>query len=214
VVDLVMPVLGGFEAARRLRRLGDVPIIMLTALDDEETKVMGLEGDAQDYVTKPFSYREPHARIRRVLERSGPGGAAALPLLDLGGGVRVDVARRRVLRADREPACLTPTEVRLLQVLARNWSQVLPSALLLDHASPDGDGSMAALWEYVRRLRQKLGDDPTTRRPPPPGERAGHRLPPPDRALSRPRRSPRSCRRSERPLRILLRQPSYTCPTD
>jgi DNA-binding response OmpR family regulator len=160
VVDLVLPGLDGFELARRLRRLGDVPVIMLTALDDEETKVRGLEGYAQDYVTKPFSYRELHARIKRVLERAGPGGAPEAPLLDLGGGVEVDFARRRVLRPGREPVRLTPTEVRLLRLLSRNRGQVLPSALLLDRAWPDGGGSAPALWEYVRRLRQKLGDDP------------------------------------------------------
>jgi DNA-binding response OmpR family regulator len=160
VVDLVMPGLDGFELARRLRRLGDVPIIMLTALDDEETKVRGLEGYAQDYVTKPFSYRELHARIKRVLERTGPGGETEPSLLDLDGAVRVDFARRQVLRPGREPVRLTPTEVRLLQLLSRNRGQVLPSALLLDRAWPDGGGSAPALWEYVRRLRQKLGDDP------------------------------------------------------
>ena len=66
-----MPGLDGFELARRLRRLGDVPVIMLTALDDEETKVKGLEEYAQDYVTKPFSYRELHARIKHLLDVPG-----------------------------------------------------------------------------------------------------------------------------------------------
>ena len=160
VLDLVLPGLDGFELARRLRRLGDVPVIMLTALDDEETKVRGLEEYAQDYMTKPFSYRELHARIKRVLERTRAAAEPEAALLDLDGGLRVDFARRQVQRAGREPVRLTPTEVRLLQVLARNRGQVLPSALLLDRAWPDGGGSVPALWEYVRRLRQKLGDDP------------------------------------------------------
>jgi len=160
VLDLVLPGLDGFELARRLRRLGDVPVIMLTALDDEETKVRGLEEYAQDYMTKPFSYRELHARIKRVLERTRAAAEPEAALLDLDGGLRVDFARRQVQRAGQEPVRLTPTEVRLLQVLARNRGQVLPSALLLDRAWPDGGGSVPALWEYVRRLRQKLGDDP------------------------------------------------------
>ena len=160
VLDLVMPGLNGFELARRLRRLGDVPVIMLTALDDEETKVKGLEGYAQDYVTKPFSYRELRARIERVLERTRAAAEPEAAVLDLDGGLRVDFARRQVQRAGREPVRLTPTEVRLLQLLARNRGQVLPSTLLLDRAWPDGGGSAPALWEYVRRLRQKLGDDP------------------------------------------------------
>jgi len=160
VLDVLMPGLDGFELARRLRRLGDVPVILLTALDDEETKVKGLEGYAQDYVTKPFSYRELHARIRRVLERTGAAAEPESAVLDLDRELRVDFARRQVLRAGQEPVRLTPTEVRLLQLLARNRGQVLPSTLLLDRAWPDGGGSVPALWEYVRRLRQKLGDDP------------------------------------------------------
>jgi DNA-binding response OmpR family regulator len=160
VIDLVMPIMDGFELARRLRRLADVPIIMLTALDDEESKVKGLELYAQDYVTKPFSYRELHARINRVLERAWAGGTPEPAVLHLADGTQVDFARRQVLRPGQEPIRLTPTEVRLLQVLARNEGQTLPNALLLDRAWPDGGGSAPALWEYVRRLRQKLGDDP------------------------------------------------------
>ena len=160
VLDLAMPVMDGFELARRLKRLGEVPIIMLTALDDEETKVKGLELYADDYVTKPFSYRELQARIKRVLERAWPGGDPDQAVLDLGQGVHIDLARRQVLRPDHEPARLSPTEARLLQLLTRNVGRVLPNALLLDRAWPDGGGSAPALWEYVRRLRQKLGDDP------------------------------------------------------
>jgi DNA-binding response OmpR family regulator len=159
-----MPGLDGFAAARRLKRLGDVPIIMLTALDDEESKVKGLELYAEDYVTKPFSYRELHARIKRVLGRAWPGGEPEGALLTLEGGVRVDFARRQVLRPGTEPVRLTPTEARLLHLLARNAGRILPNALLLDRVWPDGGGSAPALWEYVRRLRHKLGDDPDSPR--------------------------------------------------
>ena len=160
VVDLVMPGLDGFELARRLRRLGDVPIIMLTALDDEETKVRGLEGYAQDYVTKPFSYRELHARIKRVLERTGPegrdGAAPARPGRGGAGGLRpAPGAAPRARAGAPDPHRGAPAAAA-----RRNRGQVLPSALLLDRAWPDGGGSAPALWEYVRRLRQKLGDDP------------------------------------------------------
>lgn len=164
VVDLAMPVMDGFELARRLKQLGNVPIIMLTALDDEENKVKGLELYAEDYVTKPFSYRELNARIKRVLERSWPGGEPEAAVLMLEGGVQVDFVRRQVLRPDEEPVRLTPTETRLLQLLARNMGQILPNTLLLDRAWPDGGGSAQALWEYVRRLRHKLGDDPESPR--------------------------------------------------
>jgi DNA-binding response OmpR family regulator len=163
ILDVVMPMMDGFELARRLKRLGDVPIIMLTALDDEEHKVTGLELYAEDYVTKPFSYRELHARIRRVLDRASPVAGLG-PVVTLHGDLQIDFARRQVLRPGVEPVRLTPTEARLLQLLAGNQGQILPSALLLDRGWPDGGGSVQTLWEYVRRLRHKLGDDPDSPR--------------------------------------------------
>jgi DNA-binding response OmpR family regulator len=160
VLDLLMPGMDGFEVARRLKRLGDVPIVMLTALDDEDTIVKGLEQFADDYVTKPFSYRQLLARVRRVLERAWPGGEPDAPTVSLGDGLEIDFTRRQVLRGGQPLERLTPTEARLLQLLARNAGRVLPNALLLDRVWPDGGGSTQGLWEYVRRLRQKLGDDP------------------------------------------------------
>jgi DNA-binding response OmpR family regulator len=140
--------------------LGDVPIVMLTALDDEDTIVKGLEQFADDYITKPFSYRQLLARVRRVLERAWPGGEPDAPTVALGDGLEVDFTRRQVLRDGSAVERLTPTEARLLQLLARNAGRVLPNALILDRVWPEGGGSAQALWEYVRRLRQKLGDDP------------------------------------------------------
>ena len=163
ILDLLMPGMDGFEVGRRLKRLGDVPIIMLTALDDEDTIVKGLEGFADDYVTKPFSYRQLLARVRRVLERAWPGGEPDAPTVSLGSaedGLEVDFTRRQVLRQGEPVERLTPTEARLLQLLARNAGRVLPTALILDRVWPEGGGSVQGLWEYVRRLRQKLGDDP------------------------------------------------------
>jgi DNA-binding response OmpR family regulator len=160
IVDLLAPDGEGFELAGHLRRLGDVPVILLTALDDEETRVRGLEGYAQDYVTKPFSYRELRARIRRVLERAWSASELEASLLHLAGEVEVDFARRQVLRPGVPPVRLSPTEARLLEVLAEHRGEVLPHDLLLSRGWPDGHGTPQALWEYVRRLRHRLGDDP------------------------------------------------------
>jgi DNA-binding response OmpR family regulator len=160
VLDLVMPGLDGFEVARRLRRLGDVPVVLLTALDDEETRVRGLEEYAQDYVTKPFSYRELRARIKRVLAPVRSADEARGTPLALEGGVEVDLIRRRVLRPGRDPVRLTPTEARLLGLLAERRGEVLPRARLLERGWPAGGGTTQSLWEYIRRLRRKLGDDP------------------------------------------------------
>src|SRR5688572_8436108 len=156
ILDLLMPGMDGFETARRLKRLGDVPIIMLTALDDEDTIIKGLEQFADDYVTKPFNYRNLHARVRRVLERAWAGGEPPPPTVTLGYGIEVDFTRRQLTHRGAPPERLTPTETRLLQLLARNSGRILPNALILDRVWPDGGGSSQALWEYVRRLRHKL----------------------------------------------------------
>jgi DNA-binding response OmpR family regulator len=137
---------------------------MLTALDDEESKVRGLELYADDYVTKPFSYRELRARIKHVLDRWWPEGDPAGAHLTLAGGVHIDFSRRQVQHPGAEPLRLSPTEARLLALLARNVGQVLPNTLLLDRVWPEEGGSPQALWEYIRRLRHKLGDDSETPR--------------------------------------------------
>ena len=160
ILDVLMPGMDGFELARRLKRLGDVPIIMLTALDDEDTVIKGLEQFADDYVTKPFSYRMLHARVRRVLERAWAGGEPPPPTVVLADGVEVDFTRRRIARPGHPSERLTPTEARLLHLLSNNAGRILPNALILDRVWPDGGGSVQTLWEYVRRLRHKLGDDP------------------------------------------------------
>src|SRR5437763_9622524 len=107
VIDLVMPMMDGFDLARRLKRMGEVPIIMLTALDDEESKVKGLERYADDYVTKPFSYRELRARIKHVLDRAWPGGEPEGAQVTLADGVQVDFARRQVQRPGGAPVRLS-----------------------------------------------------------------------------------------------------------
>jgi DNA-binding response OmpR family regulator len=160
IVDLLMPGINGFEVARRLKRLGDVPIIMLSAIDDEDTVIKGLEQYADDYVTKPFSYRMLLARVRRVLERAWAGGEPPPPTIAVGEGIEVDFTRRRLTRPGEPPERLTPTEARILLLLSNNSGQVLPNALILDRVWPDGGGSIQTLWEYVRRLRLKLHDDP------------------------------------------------------
>ena len=160
ILDLLMPGMDGFEVARRLKRLGDVPIIMLTALDDEDTIIQGLEQFADDYVTKPFNYRNLLARVRRVLERAWAGGEPPPPTVTLGEGIEVDFTRRQIVHHGSPPERLTPTETRLLQLLVRNAGNILPNALILDRVWPDGGGSAQALWEYVRRLRHKLRDEP------------------------------------------------------
>ncbi len=157
VVDLMMPGMDGFELARRIKQLADIPIIVLSAVDESEAKVSALELYAEDYVTKPFDPDELIARIQRVLRRSGTGS----PQISLDGGdVTVDLATRVVTTAAGTMQ-LTRTESRLLQVLAVSVDRVVPTDELLDRVWADSDGADPSyLWVTVRRLRRKIEPDP------------------------------------------------------
>lgn len=157
VVDLMMPGMDGFELSRRVKQLADLPIIVLSAVDDPEAKISALELYAEDYVTKPFDPDELVARIQRVLRRSSIGS----PQITLDqGDVEVDLATRQ-LTTPTGSHQLTPTEARLLQVLAASVDRVVPTDELLDRVWTDADGADPSyLWVTVRRLRRKLEPDP------------------------------------------------------
>jgi two-component system response regulator ResD len=157
VIDLMMPGMDGFELARRVKQLVDLPIIVLSAVDDAEAKVSALELYAEDYVTKPFDPDELVARIHRVLRRASIGS----PSISLDGGdVEVDLSTRK-LTTPSATHQLTPTEARLLQVLASAVDRVVPTDELLSRVWTDADGADPSyLWVTVRRLRRKLEVDP------------------------------------------------------
>jgi two-component system, OmpR family, KDP operon response regulator KdpE len=157
VVDLMMPGMDGFELCRRVKQIADLPIIVLSAVDASEAKVSALELYAEDDVTKPFDPDELVARIQRVLRRN-PVGRAQIALGN--GGVEVDLALRRVTTPAGTQQ-LTPTEARLLQVLAASVDRIVPTEELLDRVWTDADGADPSyLWVTVRRLRRKLEADP------------------------------------------------------
>jgi DNA-binding response OmpR family regulator len=157
VVDLMMPGMDGFELCRRVKQLADLPIIVLSAVDASEAKVSALELYAEDYVTKPFDPDELVARIQRVLRRASIGS----PQISLDGvDVEVDLATRR-LTTPVGTHQLTPTEARLLQVLAASVDRIIPTDELLSRVWTDADGADPSyLWVTVRRLRRKLEIDP------------------------------------------------------
>jgi DNA-binding response OmpR family regulator len=157
VVDLMMPGMDGFELCRRVKQIADLPIIVLSAVDASEAKVSALELYAEDYVTKPFDPDELVARIQRVLRRAAVGS----PQISLDSGeIEVDLATRR-LTTPSGAHQLTPTEARLLQVLAASVDRVVPTHELLDRVWTDADGADPSyLWVTVRRLRRKLEEDP------------------------------------------------------
>ena len=162
IVDLMMPGMDGFETSRRIKRRADIPIIILTAVDAEQAKVRAIELYADDYLTKPFSYPELAARIGRILKRAWPAGSpASTERID--DDLLLDFAAQTVA-VGGEVRRLTPTEARLLHLLYANAGRILPNELILDRIWPDAEGEMSYLWEYIRRLREKLGDDPTNPR--------------------------------------------------
>ncbi len=161
VLDLGLPGLDGLDVTRALRCDGELPIIMLTARDDETDRVIGLELGADDYVTKPFSPRELVARIRAVLRRhSGSATAETLRAGDLS----LDVPRMRVTRGD-EPIDLTATEFSLLAAMARHPDRVFTRAQLLDAIHGVAfDSFERAIDAHVKNIRRKLEPDPRSPR--------------------------------------------------
>lgn len=158
LLDLMMPGLPGLEVCRQLRTRSTVPIIMLTALDSEIDKVVGLEIGADDYVTKPFSHRELVARIRAVLRR-GQDVDLAADVVEAS-GVRMDVERHETT-VNGQTVKLALKEFELLELLLRNSGRVLTRGQLIDRVwGPDYVGDTKTLDVHIKRLRAKLERDP------------------------------------------------------
>jgi two-component system response regulator RegX3 len=169
LLDLMLPGLSGTEVCRQLRLRSDVPVIMLTAKDTEIDKVVGLELGADDYVTKPYSFRELLARVRAVLRRRSPAGngSSSAPARDDAddgvlevGPVRMDVDRHTVL-VGGSPVALPLKEFDLLELLLRNAGRVLTRGQLIDRVwGPDYVGDTKTLDVHVKRIRAKIEPDP------------------------------------------------------
>lgn len=160
ILDLGLPDIDGFVVLEEIRGASTVPVIILTARDDEADKVKGLELGADDYLTKPFGARELKARIQAVLRRVDwspqPTERADFRL----GELYVDFKRRMVSRSD-EDVHLTPTEYDLLRTLILNAGQVMLHADLLSMVwGEEYRNDLAILRVNVSRLRQKLEEDP------------------------------------------------------
>jgi DNA-binding response OmpR family regulator len=166
VLDIMLPILDGFEVCRIIRQEMNVPILMLTARDDEIDRVIGLEMGADDYLVKPFSMREFLARVKAQLRRvrlikKEMDARAAQPKEKLEfGDLVLDLGRREVLLAE-EPLSLKPKEYDLLLFLARHRGQVLTRDLILERVwGWDFSGGSRTVDVHVRWLREKIENDP------------------------------------------------------
>jgi two-component system response regulator RegX3 len=158
LLDLMLPGIPGTEVCRQIRQTSNVPVIMVSAKDDEVDKVVGLELGADDYVTKPYSPRELVARIRAVLSR-GHEPDLAPPTLEAG-PVRMDV-ERHVVTVDGQAQRLPLKEFELLEMFLRNPGRVLTRGQLIDRVwGSDYVGDTKTLVVQVKRLRAKIEPDP------------------------------------------------------
>lgn len=161
ILDIMLPKMSGFEVCRILRRETTVPMLILTAREDEADKVVGLDLGADDYMTKPFGMRELLARIRAILRRAdtagaNPSGETVIRVNDL----EVDIARHRATFRD-SVLNLTPKEFDLLAFLARNKGLVFGREQLLEQVwGYDYPGDTRTVDVHVRWLREKIEEDP------------------------------------------------------
>ena len=166
LVDLMLPGMNGFDVCAKIRQSGNaIPIIMLTAREEEEDKVLGLELGADDYITKPFSMRELLARVKANIRRVGmappAGTTVSAAALQGGGRVTIDEERATVYK-DGSPMDLTQREYDLIRYLAAQPGKVFSREALMEHVWNYAGyvGDVRAVDVAVRRLREKFEDDP------------------------------------------------------
>ena len=162
VLDLNLPGFPGTEVLRQVRAVRNVPVIMLTARVHEVDRVVGLELGADDYVGKPFSPRELVARVKSVLRRTEADRSASLHEKRIG-AITIDLPAHEV-HVDGKPVTLTPTQFKILDVLASHIGQTLTRGQLLERVSGDGDVFDRTLDRHIANLRARVEPDPANPR--------------------------------------------------
>jgi two-component system KDP operon response regulator KdpE len=156
IIDLVLPDGDGVEVTRQLRQWSQMPILVLSAVGDEEQKVRALDAGADDYITKPFGARELVARLQAALRRVAPGGDEPTVTLE---GLEVNLAARSVRRDGRD-IHLTPIEFGLLRTLVRNRGRLMTHRQLLSEVwGPEYVDDIQPLRTHIARLRAKIDPD-------------------------------------------------------
>lgn len=158
VVDIRMPGMDGIELSRKVQKYSDLPVIMLTAVDEEETVVRAIEEVAEDYVVKPFLPKVLAARVKRVIRRMGDFSFRLEALTVIDDRLAIDFAEKKAL-IDEEPVSLTPTETKLLHILIRSARRTVTTEYLLGRLWPLDEVFEDTLRVHVHRLRQKIEPD-------------------------------------------------------
>ena len=159
LLDIMMPTMDGYQFIGQLRKLSSIPVIMITARQQEGDIIRGFDLGADDYITKPFRLRELLVRMRAVLRRAGPKAAEDARLVI--GEISLDRSKHEVRKKDR-PVELTPLEFQVLEALMASAGQVVKRVDLCMRLMENGySGSEATLKIHIRNLRLKLGDDLT-----------------------------------------------------
>ncbi|MBX3053645.1 MAG: response regulator transcription factor [Caldilineaceae bacterium] len=157
IVDINMPEMDGFAFCRSVQQYADMPVILLTAVDQEEVVIQGIEHFAEDYVTKPFSPRELMARVGRVLRRMGDFAYTLDPIVHVDERLSVDFVHQQVV-LNGEEITLTPTETKILFILMRNAGRTVTNDFLLRRIWPLDEIFEDTLRVHIHRLRQKIED--------------------------------------------------------
>ncbi|MDE5747572.1 MAG: response regulator transcription factor [Acetatifactor sp.] len=162
LLDVMLPKLTGFEVCQQIREFSTVPIIMLTAKDDDMDKILGLEYGADDYITKPFNILEVKARIKAIMRRIEPKKGQAEVQKDLvSGEMRLDCEGRRAYIAGKEIG-LTAKEFEVLELLMTNPNKVYSREALLKIVwGSDYPGDVRTVDVHIRRLREKVESNPS-----------------------------------------------------
>ncbi|NLE46288.1 MAG: response regulator transcription factor [Chloroflexi bacterium] len=160
IVDIVMPGMNGFEFCQAVHEFSDLPIILLSAVDEEETVIRGIRHYAEDYVTKPFSPRELVARVERVIRRVGDFSFTLDPVVHVDQRLGVNFGQRQAI-IDGRPVPLTATESRLLYILMRNGGRTVNTESLLRRLWPLDEVYADTLRVHVCRLRRKIEVEPS-----------------------------------------------------
>lgn len=155
IVDLHMPLMSGFEFCHEVHDFSDMPVIMLTAVNTEETIIEGLEKHAEDYIVKPFNPNELIARVKRVLDRMGDYNYTLESVTEVDNRLHINFPSREAL-VDGETVSLTPTETKLLYILVRNAGRIVTTEFLLNRIWPMQNAHEDRLHVHVHRLRRKI----------------------------------------------------------